>query len=358
MSRGRHRRPRTPLISRQFSRISLVAAAGGAGVAAPVVAAGSANAAPAAVWEKVAECESSGNWSINTGNGYYGGLQFSQSSWEAAGGTEYAPRADLATKQQQIAAGERLLELQGPGAWPTCGPAAGLGRDSGGPDSVPATQTGGESRLKTGTQSGTKPEAERKPAAGTHTVASGDTLHKIATAHGVEGGWQAVYDANRKTVGDDPHLIFPGQELTLAARSSGGEQDSAPERATRTQARQTAEKAAPQAAPKTYADNLDGWIREALDIMRANGIPGTYEGIHRNIMRESSGNPNAINNWDINAQRGTPSIGLLQVIKPTFDAYHVPGTANSQYDPVANIVAACNYAADRYGSIDNVNGPY
>ncbi|MET9970418.1 transglycosylase SLT domain-containing protein [Streptomyces sp. NPDC006356] len=111
-------------------------------------------------------------------------------------------------------------------------------------------------------------------------------------------------------------------------------------------------------AAKTYANNLDGWIREALDIMKKHNIPGTYDGLHRNIMRESSGNPNAINNWDINAQNGVPSIGLLQVIKPTFDAYHVAGTAWSQYDPVANLTAAANYAADRYGSIDNVNSAY
>ncbi|MCF1600050.1 transglycosylase SLT domain-containing protein [Streptomyces muensis] len=111
-------------------------------------------------------------------------------------------------------------------------------------------------------------------------------------------------------------------------------------------------------AAKSYANNLDGWIREALDIMKKHKIPGTYDGLHRNIMRESSGNPNAINNWDINAQNGVPSIGLLQVIKPTFDAYHVPGTAWSQYDPVANLTAAANYAADRYGSIDNVNSAY
>ncbi|WP_326724037.1 MULTISPECIES: transglycosylase SLT domain-containing protein [unclassified Streptomyces] len=111
-------------------------------------------------------------------------------------------------------------------------------------------------------------------------------------------------------------------------------------------------------AVKTYANNLDGWIRESLDIMSKNGIPGTYDGLYRNIMRESTGNPNAINGWDVNAQNGTPSIGLLQVIKPTFDAYHVAGTAWSQYDPVANITAAANYAADKYGSIDNVNSAY
>ncbi|MDN3297937.1 transglycosylase SLT domain-containing protein [Streptomyces ficellus] len=124
--------------------------------------------------------------------------------------------------------------------------------------------------------------------------------------------------------------------------------------------RAAAKAAASRAAARkpVYANNLDGWIREALDIMKKHNIPGSYEGIHRNIMRESSGNPNAINNWDINAINGVPSIGLLQVIKPTFDAYHVPGTKKSQWDPVANIVAACNYAADRYGSMDNVNSAY
>jgi hypothetical protein len=113
-----------------------------------------------------------------------------------------------------------------------------------------------------------------------------------------------------------------------------------------------------KAAAKTYSNNLDGWIRESLDIMKKHGIPGSYNGIHRNIMRESSGNPNAINDWDINAINGVPSKGLLQVIPPTFKAYHVPGTSWNIYDPVANITAACNYAADRYGSMDNVNSAY
>ncbi|MEV5143360.1 transglycosylase SLT domain-containing protein [Streptomyces sp. NPDC052727] len=111
-------------------------------------------------------------------------------------------------------------------------------------------------------------------------------------------------------------------------------------------------------AAKTYANNLDGWIRQALGIMKAKGIPGSYSGLHRNIMRESSGNPMAINNWDINAVNGIPSKGLLQVIPPTFQAYHVPGTSWNIYDPVANITAAANYAAHRYGSIDNVNSAY
>ncbi|MEU0442261.1 transglycosylase SLT domain-containing protein [Streptomyces sp. NPDC006186] len=107
-----------------------------------------------------------------------------------------------------------------------------------------------------------------------------------------------------------------------------------------------------------YPNNLDGWIRESLAIMAERGIPGSYDGIYRNIMRESSGNPLAINLWDSNAAAGTPSKGLLQVIDPTFAAYHVPGTSFDPFDPVANITAACNYAADRYGSIDNVFGAY
>ncbi|AXG77153.1 transglycosylase SLT domain-containing protein [Streptomyces paludis] len=107
-----------------------------------------------------------------------------------------------------------------------------------------------------------------------------------------------------------------------------------------------------------YPNNLDGWIRESLSIMKKHGIPGSYDGIHRNIIRESSGNPKAINLWDINAQNGIPSKGLLQVIPPTFKAYHVKGTSTDIYNPVANIVAACNYAADKYGSMDNVNSAY
>ncbi|WP_043268251.1 transglycosylase SLT domain-containing protein [Streptomyces sp. CT34] len=124
-------------------------------------------------------------------------------------------------------------------------------------------------------------------------------------------------------------------------------------------AQQTASRSAERpAAPKKYADDLDGWIRQALDIMKAKGIPGSYEGLHRNIMRESSGNPNAVNDWDVNAGNGIPSKGLLQVIQPTFEAYHVAGPADNLTDPVANITAAANYAAHRYGSIDNVNSAY
>lgn len=200
------------------------------------------------------------------------------------------------------------------------------------------------------TQAKAKPEAKSKPKAesGPYTVASGDTLAAIAREKSVEGGWQKLYEGNRDVVGGDPDLILPGQKLELSGGESGGGESGAKPQGGAATADKT----------KSYGNNLDGWIREALDVMKSNNIPGTYDGIKRNIMRESGGNPNAVNNWDINAQNGTPSKGLLQTIKPTFDAYHVAGTANSMTDPVANIVAACNYAADRYGSIDNVNGPY
>lgn len=116
---------------------------------------------------------------------------------------------------------------------------------------------------------------------------------------------------------------------------------------------------APAPAPEpVYADDLDGWIHHALDILNAHGIPASYNGIYRNIMRESTGNPQAINLYDSNAAAGIPSKGLLQVINPTFNAYHVAGTSFDIWDPVANITAACNYAAARYGSIDNVDSAY
>ncbi len=171
-----------------------------------------------------------------------------------------------------------------------------------------------------------------------YSVVAGDTLSKIAAQHSVSGGWEQLYAANKSVVGGDPSIIRPGLKLALGTQA----------------------KAAAAAAPAatTYANNLDGWIRESLAVMAKHGIPGTYNGIHRNVMRESSGNPKAINLWDINAKNGIPSKGLLQVIDPTFKAYHVPGTSLDSYDPVANITAACNYAAARYGSIDNVNGPY
>ncbi|MGW7282532.1 transglycosylase SLT domain-containing protein [Streptomyces sp. NPDC054844] len=144
-----------------------------------------------------------------------------------------------------------------------------------------------------------------------------------------------------------------------AAKAAAKKKAAAEKAAEKREAKETASRSAKRAeVKKSYPDNLDGWIREARAIMKKHDIPGSYEGIHRNIIRESSGNPKAINDWDINAINGIPSKGLLQVIPPTFEAYHVPGTSKNIYDPVANIVAACNYAADKYGTMDNVDSAY
>ncbi|MFC7257707.1 transglycosylase SLT domain-containing protein [Streptomyces lutosisoli] len=182
----------------------------------------------------------------------------------------------------------------------------------------------------------------------TYKVAAGDTLSSIAQKNPTSGGWKKLYEANRAVIGANPALIRPGLTLTVGTKTIKSTTSSSTAKAT----------TATPASTTTYTNNLDGWIKQSLDIMAKAGIPGTYNGIYRNVMRESSGNPLAINNWDSNAVAGTPSKGLLQVIDPTFNAYHVAGTSTNPYDPVANITAACNYAAAVYGSIDNVNGAY
>lgn len=197
----------------------------------------------------------------------------------------------------------------------------------------------------TGAQAATTPQVQLI----TYKVVAGDSLTTIAQKNPTSGGWKKLYDANRAVIGADPSVLRPGLTLTVGTRTI---KSPAPAAA------KTAAATVTQASAKTYANNLDGWIKHSLDIMARAKIPGTYNGIYRNVMRESSGNPRAINNWDSNAAAGIPSKGLLQVIDPTFKAYHVPGTSMDPYDPVANITAACNYAAAKYGSIDNVNGPY
>ncbi|MDJ0379890.1 LysM peptidoglycan-binding domain-containing protein [Streptomyces sp. G-G2] len=198
----------------------------------------------------------------------------------------------------------------------------------------------------------------------TYSVVAGDSLSKIAQSHSVSGGWKKLYEDNRSVVGDDPSAIRPGIKLTLGgpAKAITAAASSAKKSSGTAAARDSATgsaRADRSTRPTTlYANNLDGWIRQSLEVMAQHGIPGTYEGIRRNVLRESSGNPLAVNNWDSNALAGIPSKGLLQVIDPTFRAYHVPGTVADSYDPVANITAACNYAAARYGSIDTVNGAY
>ncbi|MEV8531341.1 transglycosylase family protein [Streptomyces sp. NPDC051211] len=237
--RGRHRRYQPSSIN----RASLAVTAGGAGIALPLIGAGTGHAAAVDTWNKVAACESTGNWHINTGNGYYGGLQFSQSTWRAFGGTGYAARADLATKDQQIAIAEKVLKGQGPQAWPVCSKKAGLTRAGQAPQIQPQTQPrtqqarsipqqAPQSTVRQNTQPNLKPESKPPAAAprptGTsvlpnpYVVAPGDSLSAIAHEQHLEGGWQALYETNRTTVGANPDLIFPGQRLTLRVTAAPG----------------------------------------------------------------------------------------------------------------------------------------
>jgi hypothetical protein len=113
---GRHRKPTTSAV--KVAKIAFTGAVIGTG---SIALAGQAGAATDGEWDQVARCESGGNWAINTGNGYQGGVQFSPSTWASHGGGEFAPAANMATKEEQIAVAERVLASQGRGAWPVCG---------------------------------------------------------------------------------------------------------------------------------------------------------------------------------------------------------------------------------------------
>lgn len=339
---GRHRRPRPA------PKFVVAAGVTGAGIALPLLGASGAEAASSSTWDAVAQCESDNSWSSDTGNGYFGGLQLSQQIWEAYGGKEYAERADLASRSEQISVAERVLADQGPGVWPSCSLTAGL--DEGGPspeaseglpeptqqkaqgaqgaagtpgsgdsdadeddqdpaqdsvyqdddqdpaqdgsreedvssrngeeddseedqeagpagrafsdpwtpggpgsfdtfveipeepeieqeltqpsvsgDAVPsgddseesyrddpdrgAGAVGGRASRSMGTHR--SPDAEDEEGGGGYTVGPGDTLYAIADSEDVHGGWERLYKANKGTVGNDPDLIRPGQELTL-----------------------------------------------------------------------------------------------------------------------------------------------
>ncbi|HSA49927.1 MAG TPA: transglycosylase family protein [Yinghuangia sp.] len=237
------------------NRKSIAVAAGvtGAAIALPMLGATSASAASVSTWDRVAQCESTNNWSINSGNGFYGGLQFTNSTWQEFGGTQYAPRADLATKDQQIAIAEKVLAVQGPGAWPVCSVKAGLTKNSGTPSidtgsaakpvaaassassSAASSSAGSDNASASGAQAtqSSKPAAAQTTAA-TYSVVAGDTLSKIANTHDVAGGWQKLYQDNRSVIGGNPNMIHQGQKLTLNGKASASASNSASSAATTT----------------------------------------------------------------------------------------------------------------------------
>ncbi|MFJ9706122.1 transglycosylase family protein [Streptomyces sp. NPDC101234] len=329
---GRHRRPR------QAPALLVAAGVTGSAIAIPLLGAASAHAADGTTWDKVANCESGGSWSMDTGNGYYGGLQMSQDDWDKYGGTDYAATPDQASRSQQIAVAEKILAEQGTKPWRTCALLAGLSSDdasvnvdtgltgsndsSGSSDSsdssdsssglsdsssssdsgsssdatdsgagtatpAPSSSASGDSKkdatdksaktdksessdtntskasespvipdsssesdnswqaggswslVDTGAvgsssgkhrggsadetvKNGQKVASSGRHAsrdAGTYTVRDGDTLASIADSLDLDGGWRALYAANKADIGTDPNDITPGQTLKLGSES-------------------------------------------------------------------------------------------------------------------------------------------
>ncbi|UQA94297.1 LysM peptidoglycan-binding domain-containing protein [Streptomyces halobius] len=157
-------------------------------------------------WAKIAACESSGRWHINTGNGYYGGLQISPATWRAYGGRRYARRPDLATRAQQIAVGERIVQARGLAPWPNCGYLGATGSGDG-EDEADAAHRRPSGTSVTPHTSGGK--------ARTYVVRRGDCLSVIAQRTGVRGGARKLYQLNKKRLTEGPDRIYPGQRLRL-----------------------------------------------------------------------------------------------------------------------------------------------
>ncbi|GAB1691071.1 transglycosylase family protein [Krasilnikovia sp. M28-CT-15] len=167
-------------------------------------------AAPASAssvnWDAIAQCESGGRWHINTGNGYYGGLQFSRRTWTGHGGAKYARTADKASRTQQIAVAERVLRTQGIGAWPVCGAKAG---------STKHHRAAAHKARKTHRAHHAHRAHKSRAGQRVHIVRAGETLASIAERHHIKGGWRTLFRLNRGVLGGNPHLIRPGQHLAL-----------------------------------------------------------------------------------------------------------------------------------------------
>ncbi|TLS40963.1 LysM peptidoglycan-binding domain-containing protein [Streptomyces montanus] len=194
-------------------KVRKTAVLAGAALLAPLgllAANGSAAAADSGVWDRIAQCESGGNWHINTGNGYYGGLQFSAGTWRAYGGTAYASTADQASKAQQIAVATKVQGAQGWGAWPTCASRAGASGSA--PAAARPSTDAAPSKPSTAPARSTG-HTGRGSARGDYTVRDGDTLSGIAARHGTT--WQRIYAANKTAIGQNPDAIVPGQRLDL-----------------------------------------------------------------------------------------------------------------------------------------------
>ena len=214
---------------RKHARLALgLTAAGVAGTAA-LLGPASPPQASSVNWDAIAQCESGGNWSINTGNGFYGGLQFTKGTWRAYGGAKYASTANKASRSEQISIAEKVLRGQGIGAWPVCGKKGGSSKHykatntSGSKSHKSSSHKSSTHKSKSVTHKSTKKSTTThkvtrasavKAIGKTYVVRSGDTLSAIASTNHISGGWHTLYQLNSKTI-SNPNLIFPGQRITL-----------------------------------------------------------------------------------------------------------------------------------------------
>ncbi|MEU9899171.1 transglycosylase family protein [Streptomyces phaeochromogenes] len=211
---GRHRRPR------QAPALLVAAGVTGSAIAIPLLGATGASAASGTTWDAVAECESGGSWSANSGNGYYGGLQMTQETWEDNGGLDYAPSADQASRSQQIAVAEKILAKQGTSAWATCGLVAGLTQgsdsadaDTGATEESPTPLSG----LGMGdTSNGTKSDTSGSSSSSDSSSGSGDSADS-------QDSDSSSTDATAKS--DDPDKSSQSGEPSAEASESAGSED-------------------------------------------------------------------------------------------------------------------------------------
>jgi nucleoid-associated protein YgaU len=208
---AKHRKPSAAL--RSIARVVVA----GAVIGVPLAVATAPAQADPVNWDAVAQCESGGNWGTSTGNGYYGGLQFSQGTWQANGGSGNPANASRA---EQIRVAENVLQSQGIGAWPVCGARSGSsggGSHSSAPRQQQQSSSQGSADESTSYQAPQQAAPVRSVLAksnpkGDYTIKAGDSLSKIAREHKVKGGWQALFAKNKQFIGD-PNLILVGQKI-------------------------------------------------------------------------------------------------------------------------------------------------
>ncbi|WP_394614141.1 transglycosylase family protein [Lentzea sp. JNUCC 0626] len=203
-----------------FARTIAKVAAVGIIAGAPLgLAVGTANAAPGMDWDALAQCEASGNWGANTGNGYYGGLQFTQGTWNANGGSGNPANA---SREEQIRVAENVLRTQGSNAWPSCSKRIGayVGKTAPAPKQQQPTQRKAQPQPQQRKAAPVQQAPVQQLAGsksnpnGNYEIKAGDTLSKIAEANKVEGGYQAIVEKNKEFL-TNPDLIFTGDKILI-----------------------------------------------------------------------------------------------------------------------------------------------